>query len=83
MRKQGVLDQDEKVLLKRDHSSESVRSDLFDIGSTLSGNSRNTLRAKTYANTSVFKQTQYLDQIEDLLKKRKRERKQKALAFLR
>lgn len=77
------MDEQEKLLLRRDHSSDSNRSDLFDIGSTLSGNSRSTLRGKPYKNTSVFKQTQYLDQIEDVIKRRKRERKHKAIAFLR
>jgi len=70
---------------KKSQESLSSRDELFEIGSTLSGNSFNNsrLRQKSYKTPSVFKQTQYLDRIEDILTKRKRQRKQKALAFLK
>lgn len=69
----GVLDKGEKELMRKESD------DMFDIGSTLSGNSM-VLKPN---HTSVFKKTQYLDQVEDILMKRKKQRKQKALQFLK
>jgi formate dehydrogenase maturation protein FdhE len=56
---------------------------MFEIDSTHSGNSFNNKGRRQYKNPSVFKQTKYLDDIEDILKKRKKQKKNKAVAFLK
>jgi|LakMenE18May11ns_1017448.scaffolds.fasta_scaffold9720124_1 formate dehydrogenase maturation protein FdhE len=56
---------------------------MFEIDSTHSGNSFNNKGRRQYNNPSVFKQTKYLDDIEDILKKRKKQKKNKAVAFLK